>query len=230
MVSPARIWRQLLRAQWAKFSAGGALCSPPMAPSFCYGRRITRCGGAYPFKYGRRMRRPYYAFSVFSSVGRAQWVKFAACGVPVVRLWRQASATAAESLAVAGRTPLNTGDACVAPTMAFSVFSSVRPATAALQRPRDERWRHIRANGVLPQIGGCPEREKFFSRPMIFEIDRFCWNKNMAGFPAWSMLKERAARNAAYPSSNARECHCVYQSNSSCSSTGVAHFTGNTAV
>ena len=29
---------------------------------------------------------------------------------------------------------------------AFSVFPSVRPATAALQRPRDERWRHIRAS------------------------------------------------------------------------------------
>ena len=31
------------------------------------------------------------------------------------------------------------------PYSAFSVFPSVRPATAALQRPRDERWRHIRA-------------------------------------------------------------------------------------
>ncbi|MCY4428641.1 MAG: hypothetical protein OXC05_16635, partial [Halieaceae bacterium] len=31
------------------------------------------------------------------------------------------------------------GRACAAPT-AFSVFQSLRPATAALQRPRDERW------------------------------------------------------------------------------------------
>ena len=28
---------------------------------------------------------------------------------------------------------------------AFSVFPSVRPTTAALQRPRDERWRNFRA-------------------------------------------------------------------------------------
>ena len=73
------------RAPWS------CVCiNPHMAPSFCRGRRITRCGEAYSLKYGRRMRRPYYA---------------------------------------------------------FSVFPSVRPATAALQRPRDERWRHIRANG-----------------------------------------------------------------------------------
>ena len=58
--------------------------SPHMAPSFCCGRRITRRGGAYSLKYGRRMRRPYNAFSVFPSC----------------------------------------------------------PATAALQRPREERRRH----------------------------------------------------------------------------------------
>ena len=39
--------------------------SPYMAPSFCCGRRITRRGWAYSLKYGRRMRRPYSAFSVF---------------------------------------------------------------------------------------------------------------------------------------------------------------------
>ena len=36
--------------------------SPYMASSFCRGRRIIRCVGAYSLKYGRRMRRPYYAF------------------------------------------------------------------------------------------------------------------------------------------------------------------------
>ena len=29
---------------------------------------------------------------------------------------------------------------------AFSVFPSVRPATAVLQRSRDKRWRHMRAS------------------------------------------------------------------------------------
>ena len=62
--------------------------SPHMAPTFCCPRRITRCGGAYSLKYGRRIRRPCYA---------------------------------------------------------FSVFPDLRPTTAALQRPRGERWRHIRA-------------------------------------------------------------------------------------
>ena len=65
--------------------------SPHIAPSFCCNQRITRCGGAYSFKYGRRMRRPYAA---------------------------------------------------------FSVFQSVRPATAALLRPRDEAWCKIRASSL----------------------------------------------------------------------------------
>ena len=32
------------------------------------------------------------------------------------------------------------------PYYAFSVFACVRSATAALQGPRYERWRHMRAN------------------------------------------------------------------------------------
>ena len=65
--------------------------NPHMPPSFCRGRRITRCGG------------------------------------------------------------LNMGDACVAPTMPRSVFPSVRLATVALQRPRGERWRHIRVVENSPE-------------------------------------------------------------------------------
>ena len=43
------------------------------------------------------------------------------------------------------------GDACVAPTMPSSVFPSVRLATVVLQRPRGERWRHIRVVENLPK-------------------------------------------------------------------------------
>ena len=67
------------------------------------------------------------------------------------------------------RAPRVCGSHMCDPYNAFSVFQSVRPATAALQRPRDERWRHMRARpGVhhghitghccsvadLPQNGG----------------------------------------------------------------------------
>ena len=34
---------------------------------------------------------------------------------------------------------------------AFSVFPSVRPATAALQRPRDERWRKNNSREPAPE-------------------------------------------------------------------------------
>ena len=68
--------------------------SQRMTTTFCCGRGITRCGGASSLKYGRRMRRPYGA---------------------------------------------------------FSVFPFVRPTTAALQHPRGERWRHMRAK-LLPAV------------------------------------------------------------------------------
>ena len=65
-----------------------------MAPTFCCGRRITRCGGACTLN-------PSSRFDIVSA-------------------------------------------------MPFSVFPSVRPTTAAPQSPRDERWRHIRANAMKP--------------------------------------------------------------------------------
>ena len=66
----------------------------------------------------------------------------------LARIWRQASAAVAESLAVAGRAPWRPKS--LKPlrhsvSYAFSVFPDLRPATAALQRPRDERWSNIRA-------------------------------------------------------------------------------------
>ena len=73
----------------------------------------------------------------------------------LARIWRQPSAAAAESLAVAGRAPMH--PCTLSPSSRFDVVSampsslflqSVRPATAALRRPRDEGWRHIRARGV----------------------------------------------------------------------------------
>ena len=66
--------------------------SPHMAPAFCCGRRITRCGGAHSLK------------------------------------------------------PLGHSV-----SYAFSVFASVRPATATLQHPRGERWHHMRAGP--PNLG-----------------------------------------------------------------------------
>ena len=69
----------------------------------------------------------------------------------LARISHQPSAAAAESLAVAGRAPWH--PCTLAPlhpwslkplrhsvNYAFSVFPDLRPATAALQRPRDERW------------------------------------------------------------------------------------------
>ena len=49
------------------------------------------------------------------------------CDTTLARIFHQPSAAAAESLAVAGRTPSNMGDACVAPTMPSASFRTCAP-------------------------------------------------------------------------------------------------------
>ena len=116
-------------------------------------------------KYGRRMRRPYYAFSVFSCVRHYAFSVFpsvrpyAFSVFPSVRPYAFSVFPSvrhyAFSVFPSVRPYAFSVFPCVRPyacgvfpcvrPYACGVFPSVRPATAALQHPRDERWRHIPA-------------------------------------------------------------------------------------